>query len=378
MGPEGRRLSRRPGRRGARLRPDHRQGGREVQGGPARRVHDRRQRRDHPRPAHRLQQAEHRRLRLLSRMTVRDSTSRPASAVTRPGQRARVGVFGIGLTPTGPSSPGSRSASRAISAAWRRRSPPSAARSCPRDSSTPRRRRREAGDRFAAAQVDLVLCHAVTYATSSTVLPVAQAAGVAGRAARPAAHRDARLREHRHGRVAGQLRGLLRAGARRRVHARADPLRHRRGHDRRRPARVGEDRRLGARGGRGARAAALADRLPRPRLSGHARHVHGLHGGPRAGRRARRAARDRRPGSARGGGDRRRGRGQGGGDPRDVRLRRSLGGSDRRADRARAARLVRARGRRARPARGRLRARRADLLLPRRRTATRPSGWGPA
>ena len=36
---------------------------------------------------------------------------------------------------------------------------------------------REAGDRFAAAQVDLVLCHAVTYATSSTVLPVAQAAG---------------------------------------------------------------------------------------------------------------------------------------------------------------------------------------------------------
>src|SRR5215212_9751168 len=35
---------------------------------------------------------------------------------------------------------------------------------------------REAGDRFARAQVDLVLCHAVTYATSSTVLPVLQAA----------------------------------------------------------------------------------------------------------------------------------------------------------------------------------------------------------
>src|SRR6187455_3784005 len=35
---------------------------------------------------------------------------------------------------------------------------------------------REAGDRFAAAQVDLVICHAVTYATSSTVLPAAQAA----------------------------------------------------------------------------------------------------------------------------------------------------------------------------------------------------------
>jgi L-arabinose isomerase len=36
---------------------------------------------------------------------------------------------------------------------------------------------RAAGDRFGSAQVDLVLCHAVTYATSSTVLPVAQAAG---------------------------------------------------------------------------------------------------------------------------------------------------------------------------------------------------------
>jgi L-arabinose isomerase len=37
---------------------------------------------------------------------------------------------------------------------------------------------RDAGDRFASAQVDLVLCHAVTYATSSTVLPVIQAAKV--------------------------------------------------------------------------------------------------------------------------------------------------------------------------------------------------------
>lgn len=37
---------------------------------------------------------------------------------------------------------------------------------------------RQAGDAFAAAQVDLVLCHAVTYATSSQVLPAFQAAGV--------------------------------------------------------------------------------------------------------------------------------------------------------------------------------------------------------
>ena len=37
---------------------------------------------------------------------------------------------------------------------------------------------RAAGDLFASSQVDLVLCHAVTYATSSTVLPVIQAAKV--------------------------------------------------------------------------------------------------------------------------------------------------------------------------------------------------------
>ena len=40
---------------------------------------------------------------------------------------------------------------------------------------------REAGDLFAAAQVDLVLCHAVTYATSSTVLPVDPGGEGAGR-----------------------------------------------------------------------------------------------------------------------------------------------------------------------------------------------------
>jgi L-arabinose isomerase len=37
---------------------------------------------------------------------------------------------------------------------------------------------REAGDRFARERVELILCHAVTYATSSQVLPVVQSAGV--------------------------------------------------------------------------------------------------------------------------------------------------------------------------------------------------------
>ena len=63
--PEGRRLPRRPGRRGARLRAHHRQGGREVQGRAARRVHDRQERRDRARPADDVQQGQHRRLRLL-------------------------------------------------------------------------------------------------------------------------------------------------------------------------------------------------------------------------------------------------------------------------------------------------------------------------
>jgi hypothetical protein len=48
----------------------------------------------------------------------------------------------------------------------------------------------------------------------------------AGREAgdRFAADDEPRLREHRHRRVAGQLRGLLRAGARGRLHARGHPL----------------------------------------------------------------------------------------------------------------------------------------------------------
>ena len=53
VGAQGRRLPRRPGRRRAGLRADHRQGGREVRGRAARRAHDRRRRRDRPRPADR-------------------------------------------------------------------------------------------------------------------------------------------------------------------------------------------------------------------------------------------------------------------------------------------------------------------------------------
>ena len=98
---------------------------------------------------------------------------------TRPAPRARVGVFGIGLDAYWPQFEGLRERiegyQRRVEERVARRS---AARSSPPGSSTPRRGAREAGDRFAAAQVDLVLCHAVTYATSSQVLPAVQAAKV--------------------------------------------------------------------------------------------------------------------------------------------------------------------------------------------------------
>ena len=74
--------------------PHHRQGGREVQGRAAGRLHDRRQRRDRARPADDLQQGQHRRLRLLI----------DATCVAGPPSRARSGCSASGWRPTGPSS----------------------------------------------------------------------------------------------------------------------------------------------------------------------------------------------------------------------------------------------------------------------------------
>ncbi len=118
----------------------------------------------------------------------------------------------------------------------------------------------------------------------------------------------------------------------------------------------------------------VADRLPRPHLSGDARHVLGLHGRPRAARRARRGARDRRPRRARRG--RRRTRRSTASRPRSARCStsptrrttRSPGRSSRRP-----ARLVGARRRRARPARRRLRASTRSPTTTAASTATRPS-----
>ena len=153
-----------------------------------------------------------------------------------------------------------------------------------------------------SAQVDLVLCHAVTYATSSRCCPPSQAARGAGRAARAAARRR-RSTTPTPTRASGWPTARPAAcpeiaGAFTRAR---HPLRHRRRHDRRRRARVGEDRRAGC--APPASPAALRrarDRLPRAHLSRHARHVLRLHRRARPARRARRGARDRRPRRARG------------------------------------------------------------------------------
>src|SRR3954451_19319676 len=102
---------------------------------------------------------------------------RPA-VEARPAPRARVGVFGIGLEAYWPQFEGLR---ERIDGYRRRVEERIAALGAEVVSAglvdTPQRAR-EAGDRFASRQVDLVLCHAVTYATSSQVLPAVQAAKV--------------------------------------------------------------------------------------------------------------------------------------------------------------------------------------------------------
>jgi L-arabinose isomerase len=99
-------------------------------------------------------------------------------AETRPGPTARVGVFGIGLEAYWPQFEGlyerclgyqrrveekvSGHGSQVVSAGL----------------VDTAQKAREAGWRFKEADVDLVFCHAVTYATSSQVLPAVQEAGV--------------------------------------------------------------------------------------------------------------------------------------------------------------------------------------------------------
>ncbi|HWT25899.1 MAG TPA: L-fucose/L-arabinose isomerase family protein [Solirubrobacteraceae bacterium] len=111
-------------------------------------------------------------------MTVADPHTARAAETARPGPRARVGVFGIGLDAYWPQFAGLKERIEGYQRRVEERVAGLGGDVVSAGLVDTAQAARAAGDRFAAAQVDLVLCHAVTYATSSTVLPVAQAAGV--------------------------------------------------------------------------------------------------------------------------------------------------------------------------------------------------------
>jgi L-arabinose isomerase len=106
------------------------------------------------------------------------STSRAVAAGTRPAPSARVGVFGIGLEAYWAQFDGLRERIEGYQRRVEERIAGLGAEVVSAGLVDTAQGAREAGDRFAAGQVDLVLCHAVTYATSSQVLPAVQAAKV--------------------------------------------------------------------------------------------------------------------------------------------------------------------------------------------------------
>src|SRR3954464_283906 len=107
------------------------------------------------------------------------NTERPSRTAThRPGLPARVGVFGIGLATYWPQFAGLRERIEGHQARAERRVRVLGGEVVSAGLVDSEVGARAAGDLFASMQVALVLCHAVTYATSSTVLPVIQAAKV--------------------------------------------------------------------------------------------------------------------------------------------------------------------------------------------------------
>src|SRR3954452_19830197 len=107
------------------------------------------------------------------------NTERPSGAATqRPGLPARVGVFGIGLATYWPQFEGLRERIEGYQARVEQRVGELGGEVVSAGLVDSEVGARAAGDLFASMQVELVLCHAVTYGTSSTVLPVIQAAKV--------------------------------------------------------------------------------------------------------------------------------------------------------------------------------------------------------
>jgi L-arabinose isomerase len=109
---------------------------------------------------------------------VTDLAADPLTAATDTALRARIGVFGIGLEAYWPQFAGLRERIEGYQRRVEERVRELGGEVVSAGLVDTERAACAAGDRFAAAQVDLVLCHAVTYATSSTVLPVIRAARV--------------------------------------------------------------------------------------------------------------------------------------------------------------------------------------------------------
>src|SRR3954466_16147299 len=107
---------------------------------------------------------------------ARAGAAPPPPPPPRPAPRARVGVFGIGLQAYWPQFEGLRERIEGYQRRVEERVAALGGDVVSVGLVDSEHAAREAGDPFPSAQVDLVFCHAVTYATSSTVLPVAQAA----------------------------------------------------------------------------------------------------------------------------------------------------------------------------------------------------------
>ncbi|HWC26871.1 MAG TPA: L-fucose/L-arabinose isomerase family protein, partial [Solirubrobacteraceae bacterium] len=95
-----------------------------------------------------------------------------------PAPRARAGLLGIGLEAYWPQFPGLKERIEGYGRRVEERLAQLGADVVSAGLVDTAPRAREAGDLFASSQVDVVFCHAVTYATSSQVLPALQAAGV--------------------------------------------------------------------------------------------------------------------------------------------------------------------------------------------------------
>src|SRR5919108_1816950 len=111
-------------------------------------------------------------------MTTTSSDTARAGLEPRSAPRARVGVFGIGLEAYWAQFNGLRERISGYQRRVEERVSELGAEVVSAGLVDTPEGARDAGDRFAGAQVDLVLCHAVTYATSGQVLPAVQAAKV--------------------------------------------------------------------------------------------------------------------------------------------------------------------------------------------------------